>query len=156
MDTLFELASFTDSEAQQCLNRILSGFQATNPDLPITSSSELASILKTAAPQITGDVFTPANDSNIRNRARAVRLLLLEFLSDEQLNVRLQAALTFTRPELIEPITTALVMAGIVIVLQTKFKLKYRRDKDKKSEIDVSFEKEPSSESLVKKILALF
>ena len=137
-------------------NRILSAFKETNPELPITSSEELGNILKAAAPLITGDQLAPMADSGLRDAAKAVRFVLLEFHSDPELKPRLQAALSVDRAVLVEPITTALVMAGIVVVLQTRFKLKFKRDKNGKSEVEVSFEKPPSSEGIIKKILALF
>jgi hypothetical protein len=66
MDALIELASLTDREAEDCLNRILSSFKETNPEIPITSSNDLGGILRGAAATIGVLGFAPKNDAKSR------------------------------------------------------------------------------------------
>ena len=156
MDALFEVASLTDVEAKQCLSRVLSGIRETHPEVPITSPDDLGSILKSAADAINAGRFTPKTDENLSDSAKGVRLVLLEFLQNPELKARVEGALATDRRVLVDPITAALVMAGIVVVLQTNFKMAFKRDKLKKSEFQVSLEKKPSSEGIIKKIFSLF
>jgi len=155
MDSLLDLAFLTDIEAKQCLNRVLSSIKETCPEVPITSPDGLARILKAAATQMNHQRLSPKTDSNLQNPAKAVRLVLLAFREEPELNVRLEAALSADRQLLVEPITTALVMAGIVLVLQTRFKMTIKKDQKNKSEFEITFEKKPSSEGIIKKIFAL-
>lgn len=156
MDILFELAALTDTEANQCLSRVLAGIREADPDIPITSPDELGGILKGAAASMGSEWLRPKIDANLGDNAKAVRLVLLEFLQDPQLKARLEAALAADRHVLVEPITTALVMAGIVVILKTNFKMTFKRDKNKKLEFQVSIEKKPSADEILKKFFSLF
>ncbi|RDJ92924.1 hypothetical protein B4Q13_25465 [Lacticaseibacillus rhamnosus] len=49
MDTLIKLASLTDLEARQCLNRVISGIWVTDPDMPLGSPPDLGGILRGVA-----------------------------------------------------------------------------------------------------------
>lgn len=153
---LLELASLTDIEAKQCLNRVLSSVKETRPDVPVTSPADLGNILKAAAALLSGQPLSPKADSSLRDPAKAIRILLLEFRENVELTARLEAALAADRSVLVDPITTALVMAGIVVILQTRFKMDFKRDKGNKSEFQVTVEKLPSSEGIIKKFFALF
>jgi hypothetical protein len=156
MDLKFELASLSDTEATQCLNRVLSGVKESRLDIPITSSDDLATILRSVAAAVGVKQVMPKVDANLQESARAVRIILLELLGDPELEARLEAALAADRRVLVDPITSALVMAGIVLVLSTRFNIKYKRGKVGRSEFEVSVTKKPSSEILIKKFLELF
>jgi hypothetical protein len=156
MDALIELASLTDREAEDCLNRILSSFNETNPEIPITSPNDLGGILRGAATTIGAVAFAPKSDANLADRAKATRLILLEFCEEQKLRDRFEAALSADRRVLVDPITVSLVMAGIVVVLSTRYEMKYKRGKDGRSEFEVSLDKKPASEALIKKFFSLF
>ena len=156
MDILLELSVLTDREANQCLSRVLAGIAAIDPEIPITSPDELGGILKEAAASIGTEGLRPKIDADLGDNAKAARLILLEFLQDPQLHARLEAALAADRRVLVEPITTALVMAGIVVILKTKFKMTFKRDSNKKSEFHVSIKKEPASDKTLRKFFSLF
>jgi hypothetical protein len=156
VDTQTQLASLTDHEARQCLDRIVSAMNATNPDLQLTSPNELGDILKDIAVSHGNLPFTPRRDAELSDTPKAVRLVLLEFLEDPNLRARLEAALRSDRPTLIDPITGALVMAGIIVVLTTRFNLKYKRGKEGKPEIEASVGRDASSEGIIKKFFGLF
>jgi hypothetical protein len=157
MDTLFELASLTDTEANHCLNRVLSGIKEAHPEIPLTSPEDLGSILQGAAIAMSAEYFKPKIDAKLIDGAKAVRMVLLEFLGDPELKARVEAALASDRHLLVvDPITQALIMAGIVVVLKTNFKMTFKRDKNKKSEFQVSIETKPSSEGIIKRFFSFF
>lgn len=155
MNALFELASLTDMEAAQCLNRILSGIKSKRKDIPVTSPNELSNILSAVAAK-TGRALTPKIDEKLSNREKAVRVVLIEFLDEPDLKKLLERALASNRRVLVEPITTALVMAGIILVLKTRTHFKFKRDKNGKWEAEGSIDAKPSSEGLLKKFFGLF
>ena len=156
VDTQTQLASLTDYEARSCLDRIISGMNVSNPELQLTSPNDLGDILKNIAVSHGNLPFTPRRDAELSDTPKAVRLVLIEFLEDPNLRARLEAALRLDRPTLIDPITGALVMAGIIVVLTTRFNLKYKRGKEGKPEIEVSVSRDASSEGIIKKFFGLF
>jgi hypothetical protein len=156
MDALIELASLTDREAEDCLNRILSSFKETNPEIPITSPDDLGGILHGAATTIGALEFVPKTDANLPLRANATRLILLEFYEEQKLRDRFEAALFANRRVLVDPITASIVMAGIVILLSTRCEMKYKRGKDGKSGFEVSLVTKSTSEALIKKFFSFF
>jgi len=153
MDVLVELAALTDAEAAQCLNRILSGAKARDANT-ITSPQEVGSILGAVAAQA-GQPFTAKIDADLPEHAKAVRIVLLEF-RDPQLRGLLEGALASQREMLFEPITTALAMAGIVLILKTRVGISFKRDKSGKWEVEGNIESKAASEVLIKKFLGVF
>jgi hypothetical protein len=153
MEILAELASLTDTEATQCLNRVLSGLKAKDIDMTV-NPDDLNGILNAVAVKA-GRPLTPKIDQKLPNREKAVRVVLLGFLGDPKLSKLVKGALTSSREVLLDPITTALVMAGIVVVLKTQIKIAIS-NKRGKWQVDGRFVTNPSSEGLIKKFFNLF
>jgi hypothetical protein len=66
-----------------------------------------------------------------------------------------EGALANNRQVLVEPITTALVMAGIIFALNIEFTIKVSR-KDRKTEYDVHIGKVGTDKSIIIKLFSLF
>lgn len=156
MDVTRELALLSDREAEECLNRILSSVQATNPEIPVTSPDKLGNILRAAATAADVAPVEAKTDADLRDAAKAMRLVLMEFCDDRTLKPQLEAALAANRRVLVDPITAALVMAGIVIVLRTRFKFNYIRTNDGKEILEIGLIKHESGEETIKKFFDLF
>jgi len=82
-----------------------------------------------------------------------MRAILQEAANDPALAPRIEAWLTGSRKLLFEPITTTLILAGIVVVLSTSVKIEYE-NKDGKKHLKVSVDKKATPASLIKKVLS--
>jgi len=82
------------------------------------------------------------------------RGVALEIASNPELAPKLEAALK-QRKTLIEPVTTALVLAGIILVLQTDIEFEHTRKAGKKS-TRIVLKKTPTSENILQKLFGLF
>jgi hypothetical protein len=102
---------------RQVLSRTIGSIAATDSAISLASSA-LGSTL-TAVAQSTGQQVTPLKDEDIHDRAKAERKLLVAFAENDTLSQRLHAALEANRHVMVEPVTTALIMAGIFVLLQT-------------------------------------
>ncbi|HTA38742.1 MAG TPA: hypothetical protein VK760_06680 [Candidatus Acidoferrales bacterium] len=156
METLAKLALLTDAESSRCLSRVLAGIRETHAEIPVTSPDDLAGILRGLAASTGSKVHVPNQDSGLREGAKAIRIVLSQFLEDAELSRRVDAAIKTDRDTLFEPITTALVLAGIVVVLRTRFKMTYKRAKDGKAEFEVGIERKPDSDATIKRFFGLF
>ncbi len=160
----------SDSEAERCLQTLVQGFAVRKgyEDL-VTSEAELKSVIdqysiaayrkkevaKEPEPPPPPPI-DPAKVADPANRPAGVRAVLHAMADDDELRPKLDSWFTSGRPTLVEPITTALVLAGIVFVLSVDIKLKVKKDKDGKVEWEVNLEKEPTKESLLEKFFGLF
>ena len=72
------------------------------------------------------------------------RELLREMAGDAELRPHLESWFEFDRPTLFDPITAALVLGGIVLVLSTEIDIKVSKDKDGKIEWKVQLKKPPT------------
>src|SRR5438552_710731 len=149
MDRYRALAELTDADAELCLNGVLKGFAVQNPSYAeaLRSPESLASAIEKLASGkgqhlAVGEV---APDQ----RPRAVRMILLATADDLDLAPRLEAWLASARPKRFDPITASLVLAGIVMVLSTKFTLKVDR-KNGRTDVRFSAEKAATSPDLLK------
>jgi hypothetical protein len=114
----------TDRDANLVLNRIIGGLVPAEPELALPS--DLKTVIVDLAEQ-TQLSIKPDLDETVKDRPAAVRLLLAEFADNAETQSRLVAALNNDREVLVEPVTTALIMAGIVVLLQTHIDLKIKK-----------------------------
>ena len=82
------------------------------------------------------------------------RKILLMMVDDDELRPRVEAALEKQRYTLFEPVTTALILSGIVILLSTHIKVKYE-NRDGKKHVSVAVEKKPTDKTIIKKIISV-
>lgn len=152
MEIYRRLALLTDEKALLALNRVIGGLLPANPNLG--HPAELKAIVSAVATQSHSKI-EPQIDDAINDLSGAVRLLLAEFAEDDELRPRLSAALDMDRPVLVEPVTAALVLAGIVVLLQTRVSLKVK-SKDGKTSVDLNLEKKPTADGIIKKFFNFF
>ena len=156
MDVFRELAVMTDIEAETCLNGVMKGFAASSPsyDALAPQPERLRDALQSIAAE--AGLSAPAlAEPQAGLRPKAIRLILTEMASDDETRERLEAWLESARPTLIEPITTAIVLAGILLVLSTSVDINYER-KNGKSNIKVAIKRKPTTERLLSKFFGLF
>jgi hypothetical protein len=149
-----ELALLTDAEAHNVLNRLIEGYAARNPIIPVADEDALAAILIKIG-EAAGETVTPRKDNELPDAAAAERSLLVELARNPTLRGYVVGAVESSRKVLIEPITTALVVAGIIFVLETQFDVKVSR-KAGKTEYEVHVGKKPTDKSIIKKFFNFF
>jgi hypothetical protein len=146
------LALLTDRDARLVLNRIIGGLLPKEPELARPDE------LKTALVEVSRGAPTkiePKTDNAIPDQPAAIRLLLVAFADDDKLKPNLVAALAMDRGVLVEPVTAALIMAGIVLLLQTNVDLKIKK-KNGKTSIDFSVKKKPTADKIIEKFFGIF
>ncbi len=148
------LALLTDAEAHNVLNRIIEGYAARNPSIPVADEDALAGILIKIG-EAAGEAVAPRMDSELPDVAAAERSLLVELARNPSLRVYVIGAVESSRKVLFEPITTALVVAGIIFVLETEFDAKISR-KAGQTEYEVHLGKKPTDKSIIGKFFAFF
>ncbi len=148
------LALMSDAEAQRCLQGLLGVATAPRPELRKFYGTEpaLADSLAQAA-----RLADPAGNElqfselGVKDSQAAIRMVLVEIASDKQRRADLVQWLDGRRETLFEPVTTALVLAGIVFVLQLDVDVKIENGK-----LSVRVKKTPTDATLLKKFFSLF
>jgi|EndMetStandDraft_5_1072996.scaffolds.fasta_scaffold32366_2 hypothetical protein len=155
IDVHNKIASLTDSEVHDVLNRVVTGFAVRDRHhIPVNDTKVLTSILNQIS-DAADTPITPRVDRDLRDLAAIERELLNEMMHDEKLRPYVEGAIKADRSVLLDPITTALVMAGIVFVLGTKINIEITK-KDGKAEYSVKLERTETSENIIAKFFALF
>jgi hypothetical protein len=152
VETYRQLALLSDRQAKLVLNRIISGLVPANPEL--ARPSEVKAVMTEVAARYHVEI-KPNVDNAIKDQSEVIRLLLIEFVDSDELRDRLVAALQMDREVLFDPVTAALIMAGIVVLLQTNAHLAIKI-RDGKTSVDFSLDKKPTTEGLIKKFFGFF
>lgn len=90
-----------------------------------------------------------------RDKTEALRTIAAALADEPRYAVLLANALAGGRATRVDPVTAALVLAGIVLVLQTRFDIGYDVENGKKK-LHIKLSKAPTSESLITKLFGLF
>ncbi len=156
MELYPRLALLTDAEAEWCLNGILKGLTATQPVYAelLASPQEMTMVVEAVASDI-GKPLPNIGEVSSQERPKAIRVILTEIAEDPELSPRLEAWLKNARPKLLEPVTTTLVLAGVVFLLSTHIDIEYE-DQDGKRKLKIKVEKPTSSEKLLEKFFDFF
>lgn len=149
-----KIALLTDAEVHKVLNRVIEGYAARNPNFPVSDVGALSNILTQVSAK-EGETVSPREDARMSDLAAAERTILLELSKDPSQLQFVEGAIKADRAVLVEPITTALVIAGIILVLETKFEISVTR-KSGKAEFEVKLGKKPTDKSILKKFFSLF
>lgn len=151
-----QLVLLTDSEAKSCLNGLLHGFTIRHPEHAklINDPAQMVEVIRGA------DVESKNVPSNVegivlKEDPKAIRLILLQAAEDEELGPKLKAFIESKRPTLLEPVTSALVLAGIILVLSTRVEIKYEKENGK-THVKVHVEKSSTSNKLLEKFFGFF
>lgn len=149
-----KIKKLNETELERCLNVVLSGIAANNADMEdvIISEDATKKVIKQIAEQ--SGVDSPVlEEDNLKDRSEAIREVLIAMTEDDELKERVASALDV--PQQLIAITTALVLAGIVVALSTSVEVKYKK-KDGKAEIEVNIIKPSTSDSILGKFFGLF
>ena len=160
MDIIRRIDEMTDDDTQKCLNAVLEGMVAASPALEEVLSSpegeDASEIIRKAAAQVSVPEPGRIAEGAITDRRHAVKVILKEMAINPELKLRIENWLaTPQRAELFEPITTALVLAGIVAVLSTDVDFHYE-DKEGKRHLRIAVHKKANTETLLSKFFGLF
>ncbi len=151
-----QLALMSDADAEICLNGILKGLITVQPLYAelLNSPGEMEKIVGMAAPGFKQS-FSKLKEVITQEQPRAIRVLLIEMAEDPSLSVRLEAWLKTARPKLLEPVTSALVLAGIIMVLSAHINIEYENN-DGKKHLKVKVEKNPTTSKILEKFFTFF
>jgi hypothetical protein len=145
-----------DRQVQACLQGILKGFVARNPiySSVIVSSDQMLPLLRIVCDQFAGlsgslDIVAGAKDPN------QMKLILNELALDTTTGPWVRAWLDSNRATLLEPVTTAIALASIIMLLSTHIKLDVTSTNEK-VKVSIHVEKKPSAEAIIKKFFGLF
>lgn len=151
-----KIVLLTDDEVELCVNGLLKGLTIENRDYAILfqSPEKMKEVIAEAAAE-TGISVSDVKDIGPGQTPTAVRHILMELVDDENFGPKVEAWIDGQRPSLLEHVTSALVLAGIIMVLSTDIDMGYQ-NKDGKKDLWVKFKKKPASEGLLKKFLGFF
>jgi len=155
MNLYQRLAFLTDEESEQTLNGVLKVFidgQEYGSELIKEEGS-----LRKALLEMQRDAGLPPKDPDhldSKNRCRLLRAVLVEMADDPTFSPYLQNWLENARPSLLEPITTAIVLTGLTLVLSTKFDVTYEDNAGKKH-LKLRISKKPTATGILTKLWGL-
>jgi hypothetical protein len=154
MDLELELDKLTNDEASNALQAPLKNLTILKPEYGAIIGSEAAlSEVGQAAAVALGKPLDIRAIS--QSDATLVKKLLALAAADPELRPVLKNYLEGKRETLLEPVTSALVLAGIVFVLSTHVEVKAKR-KNGKTDWEVKVVKKPTSEGFLEKFFGLF
>jgi len=147
MTVMKRVALADDQQACNAVQVLLKGWSEARPEIAslVGSKQDLESLVResTDLPKLLQ-----------ANEARAARAILVQLAEDEEGASRVEAALK-ERKKLIEPVTTALVLAGIVMLLSTEVEIDSKVVDGKRS-TSVHIKKGPTSDGILGKFFSLF
>jgi hypothetical protein len=150
-DLMTRLALMTDAEARLCLSGVLEA-QATARGPEYRKFVRTVPALKTALQQASEKSGRPELASaKIANQPEAIRALLVEMTGRRNTKAALITWLDGARAALPDPITTSLVLAGIVFVLSLDIDLELDDGK-----LHVHVKKAPTDKTILEKFFGIF
>lgn len=156
MDLHQELALMTDSEVESCLNGILKGWAESEPTYAalLASPSDMKNAIEESATRV-GALMENVREVTLTERPKAIRRILVSIADDPKLSPRLEAWISTARPKLLEPVTTAIVLGGILFLLSLDVDFKYE-DKNGQKSIKLVVKKRATTEEVLKRFLDIF
>jgi hypothetical protein len=149
-----QLALLTDAEAKRCLDWIVRVYGAQNSDLRKLLGTEqalAACVIQAAQLANLGSKVPRVEETSVKNQSAAIREILVQIAATEQRRADLIAWFKEHRNTLFDPITAALVLAGIVFVLQLDIKVEVNDGK-----VSGHVQKAPTDSKLLEKFFSLF
>jgi hypothetical protein len=155
MELYRELALLTDAQAERCLNNIVAAYSAQKGLKKVVAEKDaMQEAVSSAAAQmnvpLTGGVEIPAE-----RKPEAIRVILVEMASIDELSQHITSWLETDRKTLLEPATTALILAGLVLILSTEVEIKYKQENGKRS-MEVHIKKPSAPKKILEKIAGFF
>jgi hypothetical protein len=145
-----EIAVLTDPEAKNCLNGVLKGLAVSKQDLEALYASPegMVNLLQQVGAEVS--LADPGWEKlAARDDAKLLRTVLVEIAAQPELAPRISAWLKTNRPTLLEPVSTALVLAGIMALLQTEIEFA-AGVKDGKKHFTFKLHKKPTTAKLLR------
>jgi hypothetical protein len=144
----------SEREVEACLQGVLKGFVDRNPEYGklVGSSTELGNLAATVADQL-GEPLD--RNAATAKDSQSIRRSLQQLAADAETGPWVEAWLDGNRPTLLEPITTALVLGSLVMILSTHLKVDVET-KDGKTHVKVQIEKKPTATTILRKFFKLF
>jgi hypothetical protein len=155
--TLYQkLALLTDEEAERCIEGLLEGLRIENDEYAklLGSPADIEQLVQAAAGEA-GTTTATISQSTPQQQSKAIRVLLTELAEHEKFGPELEAWIDGARMTMFEPVTTALVLTGIVLVLSTDVKIEYKKENGKRK-FAFALKKSPTSEKILEKFFGLF
>lgn len=158
MDAKSNLAKLSDDEAQDCLNALCKGLilddDAGRYASLFQQPSEMRNLVNNLA--IESDLTPPIGDLDHQSPA-AVRAVLCLLAEDLRLAQQIVAwCAVAQRPTRLEPVTSALALAGIIVLLQTKIVIDVKKSPGGKISWSLHVEKTAVATEILSKFFALF
>jgi hypothetical protein len=156
MNTIEQLALLSDQEAESCLNGVLKGLSVTDPTFErlLRSPTDVQDAVRLISVDL-GTEISQTDEPSTDRKPKVIRTVLVQIAKNPTLCPRLDNWLKTARPKLLEPVTTSLVLAGIVFVLSTDVKVDYA-DVAGKKKLKVKVEKKATASKLLEKFFTLF
>ncbi len=151
------LAQLSDQEVELTLNQVVAAYAAERgyeAKQLFADESSMAEAIQQVGAEV-GVTLGGVREVDKLRRAAALRRVLGEMSAVAELRPAVESALTNRRKTLLEPVTSALVLSGLIIVLSLDVDIDYRK-KGGKSSIAIRVKKRPTAEKLLKKIAAFF
>jgi hypothetical protein len=154
-----QLALLTDKEAEASLRGVLKNQVIQEPiyqDI-FNNPEKMKQIVKTVSDD--ANVALPNFDNlSYEETPKVIRVSLLQIAEDEELRPVLEGWLrnNLGRDTLVvEPVSAAVAMAGIVMVLTTKFSVRYKDETTQNKSLDVSVSHSPATEGFLENFFRL-
>lgn len=151
-----KIQEMDNDQAERCLQALVRQRVEDAQQLAdvIASPEVLGDLITDAAAQI-GEAVTAVHEPTGADKDRAVRQILDALAGDEIIRPRLSAWIATARSTRIDPITSSIVLAGIVMGLSTHFEVEVQRANGK-TKVNVHIEKKPTSAALIAKFFGFF
>lgn len=147
------IADLTDDQAAKCLQCMLKDYVEREGDIAQVIASDASTAIATIATKTLDEIDRKRLENISADDPVVVKQILRLMAGDPRFAERLDGCLA-RRNTLIEPVTTALVMAGLVILLSTHVKISYE-DKQGKKHLKILLEKASTPKEILKKILGV-
>jgi hypothetical protein len=157
-ERLVALKNLKDAQPENCLKTVLKGLFETEDryrTLRACTGEQMAAAVQAVATESGKSLPAVKEPTSTSARAEAAQLILEELADDPRFAARIDAWFQANRPVMLEPVTTALVLAGIIFVLSLDIEVAYE-DGNGKKKIKIVVKKKPTSAKILEKFWKFF
>jgi hypothetical protein len=139
---------------ERIVQMLIKNYIDRHPEAAVALQS--AEIMSSGLQEAADDAgFPAAAIAEPADKLDALRATTLQLADDSEHAELLAGALVAARPTRVDPVTSSIVLASIVLVLSTRFDVRYD-NLDGKRRLRVQIGKEPTSQTLLTKLFGLF
>lgn len=152
-----KIEQLTDEKAEGCLNVLLKSLTIESSDYGelLQSREDMKEVLEQAAQEVKITGLSIDEIDSPQERVKTIRFILHSLADDQRYSSQVEAVIDNFRPSLIEPVTTAIILASVIFVLSSDIDFKYE-NKNGQRNVSFNFRKKPTSDSLLGKFFGLF